>query len=281
MTNKYFFIFIFLIINSVHAEILDIGGSSTLYPAISAISNLFMKTYPEIKIVNTAGSSSKGIKLFLDSSLEIAGVSRELHLDEIDMAIKNNKKIQMINIGIDAVVIIVNPYIARFLTNISFKELEKIFYSNTITSWKDLSHDLTGKIQVYVRQEDEGSGTVELFNEKVKGFKKINFIKNAIRLSSSEEILSAIAKDKNGIAFISIAQVIDDNIYPLAIKLDDNKTIINSDLDNIRSQKYPLSRKVYLVADIKSSFWVAKFIDFVVGEKGQSLIKINGLVPIR
>ncbi len=162
---------------------------------------------------------------------------------------------------------IVHP--ANRIENIS-KEQLKAVYDGSIDNWSKLGGD-DGSIVVISR--DTSSGTYEYWHEDV--MKKSEVRKDALLQASSGAVLSAVANNRRAIAYVGFGYL---NDSVKALKANG----IDPTIDNGKSGKYPISRALYMyVNENRLSGETRKFIDFLLGDEGQALVKGAGFIPVR
>jgi phosphate transport system substrate-binding protein len=261
-------------------EVLTLGGSSTLMPAMKSLGETYMKANPSVKIQHTMGTSTSGIKELTSGKIDIACVSRNIHEDEVKTFILQNKKVQAFTVANDAIVVIINPKLASLIDGLTIKELREIFFTGKIQQWSKINPKSRGPIHVYARK-GEGSGTAETFSDIITGNVASNYTNSAIKLDSSEDILSAIASDQLGIGFLSLGYIKNKSVELVKIFNKEKKYNSKNIAETILDHSYPLTRKLILIVDPQKSLLAAKFLDFVIGKSGQKIIEQNGFIPIR
>jgi len=103
--------------------------------------------------------------------------------------------------------------------------------------------------------------------------KKERIFKGAIVEDSNGTVREIVANDPNAIGYISLGLV---NDKVKALSLDG---IIATD-ENIITKRYSLVRPFLFVTKNTPTGEVKNFIDFVLSQEGQGLIREEGLIPV-
>lgn len=237
---------------------LIVAGSTSIQPFADRWAEIYMKKYPG-RVVNVqGGGSSAGIQAAYSGAADIGTCSRELKPEE--------KNLTEIVVAMDGLAVIVHP--KNPVTELSLAQVRDIF-SGKIRSWKEISNrDKT--IDVVTREE--GSGTRGAFQEMVMG--KVRIFKGAIVEDSNGTVREIVAGDPGSIGYISLG-LVDERVK--ALSLDG----VAPTEANILINQYKLVRPFLFVTSGSPSRDVKNFIDFVLSEEGQNLIRMEGLIPIQ
>lgn len=170
-------------------------------------------------------------------------------------------------IGLDGVVIIVhknNP-----VPIITMNELKDIFCSDIpLLSWKNFGW-VDKPIEVVAL--DEGSGTTATIRQVVCEGKRLPAAATS-SFNHHDKIIQHIAAHDYAIGFTSLG-ALDKSNYIKNIKIKDCGRVYESDRSAVKTEDYPLSRRLFLYTpkpDINET--LKPFFDFVQGEKGQQTV---------
>ncbi len=243
-----------------------IKGSTTVLPITQKAAEAFKKTSKTLITIEGSGSGN-GIKALIDKTCDIANSSREMKPEELKNAGDKGIRVKEIAIAIDMIVPVVHP--SNPVKEITMAQLKAI-YDGSITNWKQLG----GKDEnIVVISRDTSSGTFEIWNEKV--MKKTDVRKDALLQASNGAIVSAVAGNPKAIGYVGFGYI-DSSVKAL------NVDSVLPTIDNGKSGKYPISRKLYMFVDEnRVSTETQKFIDFIIGAEGQKLVKDAGFIPIK
>jgi len=173
-------------------------------------------------------------------------------------------------LGLDGIAVIVNPQ--NPLSQLDKVIVKKIF-TGEITHWNEVDKNLTGKIQVYAR--DNKSGTFDTFKALVMG-KKVSLIKTAVRYESNDKLSDDVSSDKFGIGFVGLPSV--RNAKPLAVSEPGTQAKKPEKFD-VATEDYALARRLFLYApEINSNVYAKSFMRFAESELGQKIVDANGFI---
>lgn len=243
----------------------SIKGSDTMLKLVEKLAEEYMKANPGISIYVSGGGSASGIKALSREECQIAMASRKLTNDEIKKIADKFYTIAVSYlIARDAVSIYVsdkNP-----VKNVSLEQARGIF-EGTINNWKQLGGE---NAQIIPIIRNPMSGTHLFFKEHILNGRE--FTKDAVQKATFDEVLTAIKADKNAVGFGGIGNyshvrhLFIDNVEPLE--------------ENVMNDKYPLNRYLYFYT-VKSAGGAEKqFINWVISNEGQKIIKNEGYIPI-
>ena len=242
-----------------------IKGSTTVLPITQKAAEEYRKLN-KVSITIEGSGSGNGIKALIDGTCSIANSSREMKEKELGTAKEKGIAVKEITVAYDMIVPVVNP--ANTVKNLTMDQLKGI-YDGSIKNWKQVG----GKDEsIVVISRDTSSGTYEIWHEKV--MKKTDVAKDALLQASNGAIVSAIAGNPKAIGYIGYGYI-DKTVKALTI------SGVEPTLDNGKSGKFPVSRKLYMYVDEKKiTDESQKFIDYLLSPDGQKLVKEAGFISI-
>ena len=243
-----------------------IKGSTTVLPITQKTAEAFRKT-DRISITIEGSGSGNGIKALIDGTCDIANSSREMKPEELKGAADKGKAVKEIVLAYDMIVPVVHP--SSVVKNISMAQLKAV-YDGSITNWKQLG----GRDEnIIVISRDTSSGTYEIWHEKV--MKKTDVKKDALLQASNGAIVSAVSGNPKAIGYVGFGYI-DSSVKALTVDK------VETTIENGKSGKFPISRKLYMYVDEKKlSADAQKYIDFVLSTDGQKLVKEAGFIPAK
>ncbi|HOP61825.1 MAG TPA: PstS family phosphate ABC transporter substrate-binding protein [Spirochaetota bacterium] len=244
-------------------EKIVVKGSTTVLPITQKAAEAYRKIN-RIPITIEGSGSGNGIKALIDGTCSIANSSREMKDKERKSAEEKGITVKEITVAIDMIVPVVHP--ENPVKNLSMDQLKGI-YDGSISNWKQLG----GKNEkIVVISRDTSSGTYEVWHEKI--MKKTDVSKEALLQASNGAVVSAVAGNPKAIGYIGFGYL-DSSVKGLSVKK------IQPTLDNGKSGKFPVSRKLYMYIDEKKiSGEAQKFIDFMLSDEGQKLVSDAGFI---
>ena len=246
---------VFLTCNQRRGGII-IAGSTSVQPFIEKVAEDFMEKHPEIKINVQGGGSTAGIQATFNKTCNIGSSSRNLKVSE--------KGLRVIVIAVDGIAVIVhkdNP-----IDNLDIEEIRGIF-SGEIKNWKELGGKDKEVIPV---TREEGSGTRASFEDMIMGEKAISDA--CLVQDSNGAVREIVATTPQGIGYISVG-LVDEREKPIAINS------VKPTLANLITCKYRFSRPFLLLLLEEPKGEIKKFIDYVLSNEGQGILKNAGLIP--
>ncbi len=172
-------------------------------------------------------------------------------------------------LALDGIAIIVgsnNPF-----GTLSKGDLASIFSGKT-TNWSKVNNGHR-PIKLYAR--DENSGTHDTFQNLVLGKTKMA---TAQRFDSSEALVDAVAKDPDGIGYVSLSFV-KDNMPIKAVAIGNGAAARQPTVFTVQTEDYLLSRRLYLYTPTPArSALASEFVQYTISDAGQDVVKSVGFV---
>lgn len=237
---------------------LTVAGSTSIQPFADKWAEVFMEKRPGLGVNVQGGGSSAGIQACRSGACQIGMSSRPLKPDEEDL--------HEIVVARDGLAVIVHP--SNPIREMTLLQVMEVFLGG-LRNWAPLGGpDRT----ITIVTREEGSGTRGAFQELVMGRTRI--FKGAITQDSNGTVREIVAHDPYAIGFISLGLV---NEQVRALGLDGAA----ASEDNIRNGSYKLVRPFLFVSQGEPTGLAKDFIDFVLSDEGQELIKQEGLIPVK
>lgn len=248
-------------------------GSDLTYDLVNSCYQGFKNNNSKIKSVvsPTKESSEDGIKKFKEGDADIAMVSRPLTDSEKSLGFKE------FNFAFEPFIVLKNTQ--NKVDNLSMDDLKRI-YKGEIKNWKDVGGEDAPIKALFI--DDSNGSTMSAFKYKhtlelLDTYDKDAYLHRnqllptakATSIDSQDKAKDAVIKDKNSIAFLTF-KYFDDTTESTIDALKING--ITPNLENIKSEKYPLQviAKIITKNAVKPS--VKEFIDFAMSNKGKNLI---------
>lgn len=246
-----------------------IKGSDTVLPLSQKVAEVFMKKFPGTMITVTGGGSGIGISSLVDGNTELAMASRKIKFDE-KMKMQNaGKKVVEVIIARDALSIIVNP--KNKVTNLTREQIEGIF-TGKIKNWKEVGGD---NLPIVAYARETTSGTYEYFKEFV--LKNKNYKSGILSMPATGAIIQSVSQTPGAVAYVGMAYV-NKEVKDIHVSYDQGKTFVEPTLENALSGKYPIVRPLFYYYEARSEAKVKPFINFVLSQEGQQLVKTVGYI---
>tara|TARA_B110000196_G_C21043480_1_gene613675 strand:- start:84 stop:965 length:882 start_codon:yes stop_codon:yes gene_type:complete len=257
-----------------------VEGSDTMVNLAQAWAEKYQTEKSEITIEISGGGSGVGISSLTQGLADMANASRKMKDKEIRRA-KNEFDLdpQEFTVGKDALAIYVhkdNP-----LEEITIAELTAIYgEGGTTVSWTELGVTVPGtsnqKIVRVSRQNN--SGTYAYFRQYV--LDDDDFKLGSIDLSGSADVVSMVEKTPGAIGYSGMGYATD-GVKMVKVKLDADSPSVAPNAANVTNGTYPISRPLLIYTPTIPTGIVKDYLDWILGETGQSIIEEMGYVPVQ
>lgn len=246
-------------------ERIVISGSDTMYHIMEILSAVYMKKNPHISIYVSGGGTEYGIQSIENNIADICMASRNLNNDELKFIADKFKSIGVTHIiAKDAISIYVNQ--VNSIENISIEQLKKI-YNCSFKSWADLNmnNDL-----IFPLRRASTSGTYHYFKGHILDGN--DFCQDITIVKSQEEMINKIENNVFAIGFGGVGNHGNTKL----LKIEG----IDATQDNIKKDKYLLTRYLQLITISEPQGKVKNFIDWILSTEGQNIIRNFGYVSL-
>jgi phosphate transport system substrate-binding protein len=253
-------------------QVITVKGSDTMVILAQRWAELYMSKNPKSVIQVTGGGSGTGISALINGTTDICISSRPMKKPE-----KEKLKQRYNSLGVE--IKVANDGLAVYLNEknpieeLSLEQIKKI-YTGEIKNWKQVGGP-DAKIILYGRENN--SGTYVYFKDVV--LEGGDFAATAQSLPGTASVVNAIAKDKYGIGYGGAAY--GKGIKFLKIKKDEKSQAYEPTDENIRNGNYPISRFLYMYTRTRPTGSTKAFIDWILSDDGQKIVKTVGYFPIR
>ncbi|MEO0137557.1 MAG: phosphate ABC transporter substrate-binding protein [candidate division WOR-3 bacterium] len=234
-----------------------IAGSTSVQPFIEKLAEEFMAKKPHVKINVQGGGSTAGIQAVFNRTCAIGTSSRHLHPEE--------QGLHQFVMAIDGIAIVVHP--SNPVSNLSHEQLRDIF-AGKITNWKEVG----GRNEkIFAVTREEGSGTRGAFEELIMHETAISDA--CLVQDSNGAIREIVATTPQAIGYIS-AGLVDHRVKALAIDS------VSPTMENYKNGHYKFIRPFLLLTLEEPKGLIKEFIDYVLSEEAQEILRREGLIPI-
>ncbi|MBI3194797.1 MAG: phosphate ABC transporter substrate-binding protein [Ignavibacteriae bacterium] len=252
-------------------ETITVKGSDTMVILGQRWAEIYMSKHPGATIQVTGGGSGTGISALINGTTDICNASRPMKKSE-----KGKLKQRYNTLGVeikaakDGLALYVNEL--NPVKELSLEQIREIYKGN-ITNWKQVGGNDT-KIILYSRENN--SGTYVYFKDNV--LNGDDFAASAQNMPGTAAVVNAIAKDKNGIGYGGTAY--GKGIRFLKVKEDANSPAYEPTEENVKSDKYPISRYLYMYLRSKPTGALKEYIDWILSKEGQEIVSKVGYFPV-
>ena len=256
------------------AATLKINGSTTVnLPVAEAAEVLRAEQKLDIQ-VDTQGGSSGGISALGDGLVQIGMASK--HLTDGDRAKYPKVSFKEIHIGEDAVALVVSRDVWESGLRALTKEQVRDIYEGRVKNWKQVGGP---DRRIAFFNKEPGRGTWEVFAHWLYGDPKKAPQVSLPEVGGNEETRNKVASTKGAVSQLSSSWADGKTVFALALKSEAGEAI-EPTTENIATHKYPLSRPLFLLTNGEARDEAKVFVDFVLSERGQALVKKHGYLAL-
>jgi phosphate transport system substrate-binding protein len=250
----------------------QIVGSESMRPVVSACAEAFMSRNPKADIIVKGGGSADGVAAVLHGIADLGMVSRELSQRERDFAASKGIELSEIPLARDGVTVVVNR--ANRIASLSLEQLQAIF-AGTVRNWRDLGGE---DEEIVAIGRATGSGTQALFAERVFDGRAHASV---LAMSSNEAVVAEVAARAGAVGYAGLGALqTARSVKSLALSIDAKSAPVAADTDAIRTGSYPLSRTLVLVAPRRTTDLAKAFVEHCVGDGGRDLLRRAGYISM-
>jgi len=244
---------------------LRLQGSDTMYLLAQHWSEAYMKENPDLSIYVTGGGTARGFQALINGETDICTASRPMLPHEVRLLAEQYRRLGVSHmVAKDALSIYVHPL--NPVSDLSVSQLKEIFTGQT-TNWKEVGGS-DSPIRVIIRSPN--SGTYFYFKEHVLNNQA--YLTTAITRYSNEAIAQAVLDDPTAIGYGGTA-------YGNQVKHCSVNGIAPT-IENVVSDRYFISRYLYLYTLDTPRGLVNDFITWIMDKPGQIIVAQTGFIPI-
>lgn len=247
-----------------------IVSDESLFPIVDDEHLVFQSRYKKASIEMVYKPLKGALSIFLNDSIDVAVLPRELSEEEKEVFIKKNVKVRSIKFATDGIAIITSKY--NITDKITVNEL-KSFLNGTAEN---------APVVVF---DNVQSSTVEYLMTNLD-VKKLN-AKNIYALNNSEEVIKYVKENPKAYGIISVSWIkrptreIEEmvkEIKSLAVK-NDKGVFVEPTQSSLKTGEYPLKRDLYLIDCQGKAGLGTGFAAFLASDIGQRIILKSGIAP--
>lgn len=247
-------------------DTLRISGSASVASRVNLYAKQYVKKNPGKRIVVSGGRTLDGFKRFINGDAEVLMMARRMSEEEKKEAEKKGMKLAENQVGVGAIVIVVNPSVS--VKQLTLKQARDIF-TGEVTNWSQVGGDDAPIQVVGIGKTD--APTMDFIKDRLFGGKEI--APTAIFRPTFPTLVKKVALTANAVGFgrasdiYALRRVGEEgsvNIIPLSIR--EGMQIfypVTSIEGGHASTYYPLERPYFLYYNLRQKGRLAKnFSDF-------------------
>jgi len=249
--------------STLETKKITIAGSTTVQPISNQAVEAYTALNPNVKISVQGGGSGTGVRMASEGSVDIGASSRDLK----DSEIAATPTLIAHTIAYDGIAVVLHP--ENNIDDLTLKQVQDIF-AGKINNFNEVGGP-DKEIVVVIREE--GSGTRATFEELVMDDGTVANCESSLQKPSNGAVRATVAGNENAIAYVGLGYV-DESVK--AISVDG----VAPTTASIGDGSYPISRGLYYITDGEPKDEVKKFIDYVMGSEGQTIVEKEGFIPL-
>jgi phosphate transport system substrate-binding protein len=252
-----------------NASVIQLDGSSTVFPISEAVAEEFQKANPGIRVTVGISGTGGGFQKFCRGETDISNASRPIRPTEIETCQKAGIEYIELPIAYDGLAVVVNPK-NTWATSVTVAELKTLWSPEAqgkVLRWNQVRSSWPNR-EVRLFGAGVDSGTYDYFTEAVVG--KEGASRGDFTSSEDDNVLvQGVGSDELALGFIPFAYVEQNQGKLKLVPVDDGKAENGSgpvapSAETVRNGTYqPLSRPLFIYVATKAAERpeVEKFID--------------------
>jgi phosphate transport system substrate-binding protein len=238
----------------VKAQIIQIDGSSTVFPITEAVSEEFQKAKKgTVKVTVGIAGTGGGFKKFCRGETDISDASRPILKQEMETCKQSGVQYIELPVAYDALTVMVNPK-NDWVKALTIPDLKKIWEpaaQGKVTTWNQVRSEWPNSpLKLFGPGAD--SGTFDYFTEAIVG--KAKSSRGDFTASEDDNVLvQGIANDRNALGYFGFAYYIENQKKLKAAPIDGGKGPVLPSAKTVEDGSYqPLSRPIFIYVSKKS-----------------------------
>ncbi|MBM4262751.1 MAG: PstS family phosphate ABC transporter substrate-binding protein [Deltaproteobacteria bacterium] len=258
------------------AQVVQIDGSSTVFPIIEAVAEEFqISKKGKVRVTVGIAGTGGGFKKFCRGEIAVSNASRPILKQEVEACKKTGVEFFELPIAYDALTVMVNLK-NDWVKSVSIADLKNMWQPGAqgkVTTWNQIRPDWPNNpLKLFGPGAD--SGTFDYFTEAVIG--KAKSSRGDFTASEDDNVLvQGIANDRNALGYFGYAYYIENQKKLKAVAVDGGKGAVMPSAKTVEDGTYqPLSRPVFIYVSKKSlaRTYVKDFVEFFL-KNASKLVK--------
>jgi len=229
---------------------INIAGSSTVFPLMSAIAEDFQEEYPDVDPdISSTGSGGGFSNYFCVGESDFNNASRQIKEEERQLCADNDVEYVELIAATDALTVVVNPE-ADWIDSLTVEELATIWEDGAVETWDEVRDEFPNE-EIDRFGAADTSGTYDYFIENVMGDRGHTDDYQATEQDNS--IAQGVMGSEYAIGYFGFAYYYQNPDQLKALGIDDGNGPVEPSLETASSGEYtPLSRSLYTYPSVES-----------------------------
>jgi phosphate transport system substrate-binding protein len=268
-------------------QVIQVDGSSTVYPITEAVAEEFQKANPGTKVTVGISGTGGGFQKFCRGEIDISDASRPIKATEVEACDKSGVQYVEIPVAYDGLAVVVNPK-NTWAASMTVAELKKLWEpaaQGKVAKWNQIREGWPDR-EIHLFGAGVDSGTFDYFTEAVVGKEG----QSRGDYTSSEDdnvIVQGVAGDEFALGYFGFAYYEENKDKLKLVPVDDGndangKGPIAPSPETVKDGTYaPLSRPIFIYPRVKSldRAEIRSFLEFYL-TKGNALVREVGYIPL-
>ena len=268
---------------SVKAQVVQVDGSSTVFPITEAVAEEFQKAKKgKVKVTGGIAGTGGGFKKFCRGEIDISDASRPILKQEMEACKGAGIEYFELPIAYDALTVIINPK-NDWVKGLNVPDLKKMWEPSAqgkVTNWNQVRSEWpNAPLKLFGPGAD--SGTFDYFTEAIVG--KAKSSRGDFTASEDDNVLvQGIANDRNALGYFGFSYYVENQNKLKAVPIDGGKGPVTPSAKTVEDGTYqPLSRPIFIYVSKKSMDKpeVREFVEFYL-KNAPTLVKQVKYVPL-
>ncbi|PSQ55355.1 phosphate ABC transporter substrate-binding protein [Halobacteriales archaeon SW_8_68_21] len=245
---------------------INIAGSSTVFPLMSAVAEDFAADHPDVSIdVSSTGSGGGFSNFFCVGETDFNNASRPIKEEEKQLCEENDVEWIELIAATDALTVVVNPNV-DWIDSLTVDELSQIWQEDPARTWDEVRDEFPNEeIERYGAADT--SGTYDYFIENIMG--EAGHTDDYQATEQDNTIAQGVTGSEYAIGYFGFAYYFQNPDQLKALAIDNGNGPVEPSLETAASGKYqPLSRSLYTYPSMSSlgEEHVAEFARYFVSQ---------------
>jgi phosphate transport system substrate-binding protein len=273
--------------NAQDVPTIAVDGSPTVLPISEAMAEEFqLEQDGATRVTVGVSGTGGGFKKFCRGEIDIAGASRPIRSDEMELCQQSGVEYVEMPVAIDALATIVNPSneFAECMTVAELKKLWEPAAQDTVTRWSQLREGWPDE-EIALFGAGTDSGTYDYYTLAIVGEEHSS--RGDYTATEDDNItIQGVAGDENGLGFLGLAYVQENEgvVKPIGIQQENGECVLPSVETATDASYQPLTRPLFYYVSKKAADekpHVQDFVGFIFDpENQQALVSEVGYVSL-
>lgn len=260
--------------SQLDARDLKVQGSTTVNPVVASALEILEREQGLRYQIDTLGGSTGGLNAVGQGTADV-GMSSAF-LQDTQRERFSGRDLRVIPIGYDAISLIVSRDVWESGVRALSPDDLRAIYEGRSRQWRDFGG---ANRRIVFFNKEPGRGTWSAFARWLYGSPEAAPPVSHPEVGSNAETRSKVAGTRGAISQLSTAWVDNETVFSLGIRLDDDSLLYPTSAA-LADGTYPLVRPLNLIVSGEPEGAVRMLIDFLLSERGQSLVREQGYLPV-